>query len=214
MRVTLSRVRDVLFRKTKTNLPSSIAPRCQPAKLCASMDVDIHDDLANHSEIAIAHALLKHSVVIILPSDYTPHGIVPKDGEIRVTKIQAKKISKHKAVLVVKFLAPASLKDTEIQLFCTSLEPKTLLGQGADLTLLTAIRKTHPHAKTLHDIGVRQCLMQTPDESCSPTLPIAAAIGHVDHLLTSEKHLLLTQQRRCFLASTVWAEAPFSTQHR
>ena len=120
------------------------------------MDVSIHDDLANHSEIAIARALLKHSVEIILPSNYAPHGIVPKDGEMRVTGIQAKKISKHKAVLIVKFLAPASLKDTEIQLFGTSLEPNTRLGQGADLTLLTAIRKTHPHAKTLHDIGVRQ----------------------------------------------------------
>ena len=56
---------------------------------------------------------------------------------------------------MVKFLLPASLKDTEMQLFCTSMEPKTQLGQGADLTLLTAICKTHPHAKTLHDIGVR-----------------------------------------------------------
>ena len=80
---------------------------------------------------------------------------MPKDSEMRVTGIQAKKISKHKAVLVVKFLSPTSLKDTEIQLFCNNLEPKTRLGQGVDLTLLTAIRKTHPHAKTLHDIGVR-----------------------------------------------------------
>ena len=56
---------------------------------------------------------------------------------------------------MVKFLSPASLKDMEIQLFCTSLEPKTRMGQGGDLTLLTAIRKTHPHAKTLHDISVR-----------------------------------------------------------
>jgi len=118
--------------------------------------MDIHDDLANHSEIAIACALMKQSVEIILLSNYAPHGIVPKDGEMRVTGIQAKKISKHKAVLVVKFLAPASLKDTEIQLFCTSLEHQTCLGQGADLTLLTAIRKTHPHARTLHDIGVRK----------------------------------------------------------
>ena len=78
------------------------------------MDVSIHDDLANQSEIAIARALLKHSVNFILPPNYAPHGIVPKDGEMRVTGIQAKKISKHKAVLIVKFLAPASLKDTEI----------------------------------------------------------------------------------------------------
>ena len=35
-----------------SNLPFSIVPRRQPAKLRASMDVDIHDDLANHSEIA------------------------------------------------------------------------------------------------------------------------------------------------------------------
>ena len=35
------------------NLPFSIAPRRQPAKLRASMHVDIYDDLANHSEIAI-----------------------------------------------------------------------------------------------------------------------------------------------------------------
>ena len=51
------------------------------------MDVSIHDDLVNHSEIAIARALLKHSVEIILPSNYAPHGIVPKDGEMRVTGI-------------------------------------------------------------------------------------------------------------------------------
>ena len=78
-----------------------------------------------------------------------------KDGEMSVTGIQAKKISKQKAVLVVKFLSPASLKDTEMQLFCTSLEPKTQMGQGGDSTLLTAICKIHPHTKTLHDIGVR-----------------------------------------------------------
>ena len=138
------------------NLPPSMTPRQQPAKLRASMNIDIHDDLANHSEIATC-ALMKHSqaVEIILPSNYAPHCIVPKDGEIRVTGVQAKKISKHKAVLVVKFLLLASLKDTEIQLFCISMEPKTRLGQGADLTLLTAIHTTHPHAKTLHDVSVR-----------------------------------------------------------
>ena len=67
-------------------LPPSMASRHQPAKLRASMDIDIHDDLANHSEIATC-ALMKHSqaVEIILPSNYAPHCIVPKDGEIRVT---------------------------------------------------------------------------------------------------------------------------------
>ena len=64
-------VSDPLFLPT---LPHSIAPKCQPASSRTPMDVSIHDDLANHSEIAIARALLKHSVEIILPSNYAPHG--------------------------------------------------------------------------------------------------------------------------------------------
>jgi len=35
---------------------------------------------------------------------------------------------------------------------CTSLEPKPCLGQGADLSILTAIRFTLPQAKSLYDI--------------------------------------------------------------
>ena len=96
------------------NLPSLAAPWRQLAKPRASVDVDIRDNLANHSEIAnspeIARALLKHFVEFILPSNYAPHGIVPTDGEMHVTGIQAKKISKYKAVLVVKFHLPVSLK--------------------------------------------------------------------------------------------------------
>jgi len=42
-----------------------------------------------------------------------------------------------------------------MQMYCTSLEPKRGLGQGADLSILTAIKYTIPHAKSLHDIGVR-----------------------------------------------------------
>ena len=41
-------------------LPHSIAPKCQPASSRTPMDVSIHNDLANHSEIVIARALLKH----------------------------------------------------------------------------------------------------------------------------------------------------------
>ena len=72
--------------------------------------MSIHDDLANHCEIAITHSLLKHSVEIILPSNYATHGIVPKDGEMRVTEIQVKKISKHKAVRVVKIFITSVAK--------------------------------------------------------------------------------------------------------
>ena len=42
-----------------------------------------------------------------------------------------------------------------MQMYCTSLEPKRGLGQGADLSILTAINHTLSQAKSLYDIGVR-----------------------------------------------------------
>ena len=74
---------------------------------------------------------------------------------MRVVGVDAEKVLKLKAVLVVKIRWPPSLEDTQIELYCTSLEPKTKLGQGGDFTLLTAIRKTLPRAKSLYDICVR-----------------------------------------------------------
>jgi len=76
-------------------------------------------------------------------------------GEMRVIGVDTKKMTKTKAVLIVKFLTPHSLKDSIIQMYCTSLEPKRGLGQGADLSILTAIKYTPPQAKSLYDIGVR-----------------------------------------------------------
>jgi len=48
--------------------------------------------------------------------------------------------------LIVKLLSPPSLKSVQIQLFCTSLEPKTKQGQGADLSIMTALKITNPGA--------------------------------------------------------------------
>jgi len=76
-------------------------------------------------------------------------------GEMRVIGVDTKKLTKTKAVLIVKFLTPQSLKDSTMKMYCTSLEPKRGLGQGADLSILTAIKYTLPQAKSLHDIGVR-----------------------------------------------------------
>ena len=42
-----------------------------------------------------------------------------------------------------------------IELFCTSLEPKTKQGQGADLSIMLALKITKPGAKSLFDLGVR-----------------------------------------------------------
>jgi hypothetical protein len=42
-----------------------------------------------------------------------------------------------------------------MQMCCTSIDPKRSLGEGADLRILTAIKYTLPHAKSLHNIVVR-----------------------------------------------------------
>ena len=61
---------------------------------------------------------------------------------MRVVGVDALKVTKSKAVIIVKFLSPQSLRDTTMQMYCTSLEPKRGLGQGADLSVLTAIKHT------------------------------------------------------------------------
>ena len=76
-------------------------------------------------------------------------------GKMRVVGIKAKKISSTKAVLIVKFISPTSLKNVQMQMFCTSLEPNTKQGQGADLSIMTALQITNPDAKSLFDLGVR-----------------------------------------------------------
>ena len=74
---------------------------------------------------------------------------------MRVIGVDTKKLTKTKAVLIVKFLTPQSLKDSTMQMYCTSLEPKRGFGQGVDLSILTAKQYTLPQANSLYDIGVR-----------------------------------------------------------
>jgi len=47
------------------------------------------------------------------------------------------------------------LKNVQVQMFCTSLEPNTKQGQGSDLSIVTALTLTNPGAKSLVDLGVR-----------------------------------------------------------
>ena len=75
---------------------------------------------------------------------------------MRVVGVVPLKLTKSKTVLIVKFLFPQSLRDNTMQMYCTSLEPKRGLGQDADLCVLTVIKYTLHHAKSLHDIEVRQ----------------------------------------------------------
>ena len=59
---------------------------------------------------------------------------------MRVVGVKAKKFSLKKAVLIVKFILPPSSKNVQIELFCTSLEPKTKQRQGADLSTMTSLK--------------------------------------------------------------------------
>ena len=74
---------------------------------------------------------------------------------MRVIGIKAKKILSNSAVLIVKFISLIYLKNIQIQLFCASLEPKTSPGQGAGLSIMTAVKITRSGANPLFDIGVR-----------------------------------------------------------
>jgi hypothetical protein len=76
-------------------------------------------------------------------------------GEMRVIGVDTTKLTKTKAVLIVKFWQAKSLKDATMQMYCTSLEPIRGLGQDADLSILTGIKYALPQAKSLNDIGVR-----------------------------------------------------------
>jgi len=143
-----------------TLLPSILPPRATSGKTAARPSVqhdeagiDLHANLVDYTELEIAKALACHSVEIGLPKHYAPNHVVP-EGNMRVVGIKAKKISSTKAVFIVKFISPPSLKNVQMQMFCTSLEPKTNPGQGADLSIMTALKLTNPGAKSFFDLGV------------------------------------------------------------
>ena len=96
----------------------------------------------------------------MLPWRYKP-GDSKLEIEMRVVFVKATPISKTKAVLIVEFLSPPSLKNKKIQLFCTSHEPMRSVGKGEDFSIMTAIKMTKTNAKSLYDLGVRA---QSQDE--------------------------------------------------
>jgi len=116
--------------------------------------IDLHANLVDYTELEIAKALACHSVEIGLSKHYAPNHVVP-EGKMRVFGIKAKKISLTKAFLIVKFISPPSLKNMQMQMFCTSVKPNIKQGQGADLSIMTALTLTNPVAKSLFDLGVR-----------------------------------------------------------
>jgi len=150
-------------RDSITLLPSILPPRAtsgdnsaaaRPSFQHNEADINLHANLVDYTKLEIAKALACHSVEIGLPKHYTLNHVVPK-GKMRVVGIKAKKISSTKTVLIMKFISPPSLKNVRMQTFCTSIEPNTKQGQGADLSIMTALTLTNPGAKSLFDLGVR-----------------------------------------------------------
>jgi len=149
-------------RDNVTLLPSILPPRttsgddlaaARPSIQHDKAGIDPHANLADYSQLQIAKALARHSVKIGLPKHYALNHVVP-EGMMCVIGIKANKISLKKAVLIVKFISLTSLKNVQIPLFCTSLEPKTKRGQDADLSIMTPLKVTNPGAKSLVDLGV------------------------------------------------------------
>ena len=141
--VTVTNERDNI-----TLLPSILPPRAtsgddsaaaRPSVQHDEAGIDLHANIVDYTKLEIAKALARHSVEIGLSKHYAPNHVVP-EGKMRVVGIKAKKISSTKAVLIVKFITPPSLKNVQMQLFCTSLEPNTKQGQGADLSIMTSLK--------------------------------------------------------------------------
>ena len=77
---------------TPTNVPLA------HASTRATDEVALQDNLADHNELAIARAFLRHSIEFVLPPHYRPDVV----GEMRVIGVDTKKLTKTKAVLIVK----------------------------------------------------------------------------------------------------------------
>jgi len=124
-------------------IPTNVSSKHAPTR--ATNEIAPYDDLSNHNELAIVRAFLRHLVEFVLPPHYRPDAV----GEMHIIGVDTKKLTKTTAV---EFLTPKSLNDYTMQIYCTSLEPKRGLSQGADLSILTAVKSTPPQAKSLYDI--------------------------------------------------------------
>jgi len=130
---------------------AKIAPPFPLAFATTTNEIALYDDLAHHNELAIARAFLRHSVKFVLPAHYR----LDVTHKMRFIGVDTKNLSKTNAVLIVKFLTPQSLIDSTMLMYCTSLEPKRGLSQGADISILTVLKYTLFQAKSLYGIGVR-----------------------------------------------------------
>jgi hypothetical protein len=110
--------------------------------------------ISEMQELSLAHAFVIHKLQVTLPAHYNPAGMPTPKGEMVVVTVKAQKQTRDKATVWVEFLSPPSHVGKQIQLYPKSLEPKNGPAQGADFSLLTAIKVKFPNAITWRDLGV------------------------------------------------------------
>ena len=111
--------------------------------------------MSEMQELSLAHAFVIHKLQVTLPAHYNPAGMPTPKGEMVVVAVKAQKQTRDKATVWVEFLSPPSHVGKQIQLYPKSLEPKNGPAQGADFSLLTAIKAKFPNATTWRDLGVK-----------------------------------------------------------
>jgi hypothetical protein len=105
-------------------------------------------------ELALAQAFVTYKFPVTLPVTYNPAGMPTPKGDMTVVAVKAQKQTRDKAIVWVEFMSPPSHVGKQIQLYPKSLEPKHGPAQGADFSLLTALKAKFPTATTWRDLGV------------------------------------------------------------
>ena len=136
--------------------PSKKGTKAVPVPKPSSAVKDYLDiPMSEMQELSLAHAFVNHKLPVTLPAHYNPAGMPTPKGEMVVVAVKAQKQTRDKATVWVEFLSPPSHVGKQIQLYPKSLEPRNGPAQGADFSLLTAIKATLPHATTWRDLGVK-----------------------------------------------------------
>jgi hypothetical protein len=97
-------------------------------------------------ELSLTHAFVTHKYPVTLPVHFNPAGMPTPKGDTIVIAVKAQKQTREKATVWVEFLSPPSHAGKQIQLYPKSLEPKNGPAQGADFSLLAAVKAQFPHA--------------------------------------------------------------------
>ena len=128
-------------------------------------------------ELSLSHTFVTHKLLVTLPAHYNPAGMPTPKGEkvvVAVSASGAQKQTRDKATVWVEFLSPPSHVGKQIQLYPKSLEPnENGPAQGADFSLLTAVKARFPHATTWRDLGVA-----IPSNSHTTASALAALVAY------------------------------------